>query len=889
MQVSGHSLEELDTLRDEFDSLVRRALAFVATAVAQHHTTVALTAGIEEDSQAVFSAWAVQVDETLVPHIAAIYDGASLSVAHQLADGLPLGPDDGVPSVPPGPSIEYLRQARNRLVGVGDDIWERVRAELVAGVAAGESSEQLALRIHAATELALPRARTVARTEVNGASNAGAHAQVAFLGLSGTQEWLATEDGRTRQAHADADGQRVSLGQAFTVGGYTLHYPGDPAAPAGEIVNCRCTTAYDIADEPLTVTCSAQAALVAATSYAGVKHVNTGHCVVPPSATSTAVDTDKLSELSAGQKQYVYLTFQHPKKISPAYGGAKIHKQLQSTMDALSKSGKPELAALGPNEILHIVDQHYTGGKYTFKQKYDEWLGPKGVNTHVAQKVSEAEQTLKKVDEIIAESAKPTHAAPVMTPKPTHAESVSAPVKTSKGHVPLAQQSGNITGIPDADQEAFYQAFKKQKVTSVWSGNKIWEALQATRKDFLFNEHEALNILDKKFAEHGGSTGYLDKMLKWEQSTPGKKVLGELPPGVTAKSATGKIASKIEDLGLKKAKTEPVTMPGPTSTAPTVTHDVPQSVKTAMLQKLNSYGPMLSKPPSQVYQKIISIKDLAKSKGHELSDLEVLRILDAEKAAQLGVTNSNLYEKVVLEWLKTPSGKATAKKYAGGGIKKIASVKPSIPKATATSPVSTVGKPVDIGDISLAELRSKISTTDTHFADISVGDALTLQRQMTMQSGEWTASQRASLRYYTSNNYTKMNGYLRGQTSTTTPALNRHIAQAQAGMRPSTKPITVYRGTSFSQFGGTYVDESIVGKTFEDKGFMSTSVGGRAAFGGSVLLQIECPTGTPMAFVQSISHYSDENEMLLAAGTRYKVMSVTKEDGQTVVRVRVTP
>lgn len=50
--------------------------------------------------------------------------------------------------------------------------------------------------------------------------------------------WLATEDSRTRETHRLADGQRVGMDQPFVVGGFPLMFPGDPAGPPQEVINC---------------------------------------------------------------------------------------------------------------------------------------------------------------------------------------------------------------------------------------------------------------------------------------------------------------------------------------------------------------------------------------------------------------------------------------------------------------------------------------------------------------------------------------------------------------------------------------------------------------------------------------------------------------------------
>jgi uncharacterized linocin/CFP29 family protein len=81
----------------------------------------------------------------------------------------------------------------------------------------------------------------------------------------------------------------------------------------------------------------------------------------------------------------------------------------------------------------------------------------------------------------------------------------------------------------------------------------------------------------------------------------------------------------------------------------------------------------------------------------------------------------------------------------------------------------------------------------------------------------------------------------------------------------------------------------LVGQTYEERGFSSSSVGGRAAFSSKpVLLEIEAPKGTNMAFLKGISHFSTENEMLLAPNTHFKILRVREAHGQIVVRVRVT-
>ena len=99
------------------------------------------------------------------------------------------------------------------------------------------------------------RGETIARTEAITALRAGqlesmmeAQEQAGFTAQESQKVWDDTGDGATRPSHRHADGQKVSIDQPFTVGGYRLMYPGDSrmGAPAEETINCRCAVRYEV-------------------------------------------------------------------------------------------------------------------------------------------------------------------------------------------------------------------------------------------------------------------------------------------------------------------------------------------------------------------------------------------------------------------------------------------------------------------------------------------------------------------------------------------------------------------------------------------------------------------------------------------------------------------
>ena len=81
------------------------------------------------------------------------------------------------------------------------------------------------------------RARTIARTEINGAKNDVAFHTIQDLGIE-KKQWSSSEDMRVRPSHASVNGEIVGINEYFSNG---LLYPCDPDGPADEVCNCRCS------------------------------------------------------------------------------------------------------------------------------------------------------------------------------------------------------------------------------------------------------------------------------------------------------------------------------------------------------------------------------------------------------------------------------------------------------------------------------------------------------------------------------------------------------------------------------------------------------------------------------------------------------------------------
>lgn len=243
-ELEPQSIEELEAAAEEYEALVAAGLVLVVAAAAEeveHNNLSTLSAAVVD---LITALWNAYVEETLLPALTLSMRSAGDEVGRSLSAVL-----GDLPFLSePLNTQQYLAQAQNRLVGIGNELWFNARTAIAEGLAAGEEIPKIAARVRDAAGVTEPRARVIARTESHGARNTVNAASVrrvsaAFGNAAAFQRrWQAAEDHRTRPTHNEADGQTVALSEPFTVGGASLDFPGDPSGPPGEIINCRCTT-----------------------------------------------------------------------------------------------------------------------------------------------------------------------------------------------------------------------------------------------------------------------------------------------------------------------------------------------------------------------------------------------------------------------------------------------------------------------------------------------------------------------------------------------------------------------------------------------------------------------------------------------------------------------
>jgi hypothetical protein len=130
--------------------------------------------------------------------------------------------------------------------------------------------------------------------------------------------------------------------------------------------------------------------------------------------------------------------------------------------------------------------------------------------------------------------------------------------------------------------------------------------------------------------------------------------------------------------------------------------------------------------------------------------------------------------------------------------------------------------------------------------------------------------------------YQEINAALRGSDPIDPAVQNRIdlIDEALAG-NPLTESVVISRGTGLGHLGIDPTD--MVGRTFSEQSYLSTSLGGPAAgfADKQAILHMEVPAGTPALWVENVpSAFPGERELLLGRGMEYRVDRVVFEGGQ---------
>lgn len=139
--------------------------------------------------------------------------------------------------------IAYQHLGKNRVIR------SALQSQMAQAAILGESQEKIIKRIQKVTGQAEYQARRVAQTErnrVQSQARADAMHKASQAGVIVTKKWSARMR-NTRDSHAALNGVEIPENEKFrTIWGNELRYPGDPEAPAAEVINCFCVLIPDV-------------------------------------------------------------------------------------------------------------------------------------------------------------------------------------------------------------------------------------------------------------------------------------------------------------------------------------------------------------------------------------------------------------------------------------------------------------------------------------------------------------------------------------------------------------------------------------------------------------------------------------------------------------------
>lgn len=148
---------------------------------------------------------------------------------------------------------------------------------------------------------------------------------------------------------------------------------------------------------------------------------------------------------------------------------------------------------------------------------------------------------------------------------------------------------------------------------------------------------------------------------------------------------------------------------------------------------------------------------------------------------------------------------------------------------------------------------------------------------------------------YTSNAYRDMNEYLRGQRSSTMYEKEIEAARTALSKASLPKDVVVRRGSDYNMLNdlglGNITPQNkdrVIGALVHDKGFVSTSPSSGGGFSGSIEYVIKVPQGSQAMYIDSISHYQGERELLINCDGKYSVEDVEFDGWGDVNKIYLT-
>jgi HK97 family phage portal protein len=149
-------------------------------------------------------------------------------------------------SLPPEKAIMFFQDRRNKLSGVPDDIYGRIRDTIQTGLTNGDPLRDIAKAVRGEfNDIGVKRGLTIAQTETAAAYGVARQDAMEQAGVQ-WKEWVTSGNSNVRAAHRLMNGTIIPIGEDFIVLNPEtdetdeITHPADPAGEPWNVINCHC-------------------------------------------------------------------------------------------------------------------------------------------------------------------------------------------------------------------------------------------------------------------------------------------------------------------------------------------------------------------------------------------------------------------------------------------------------------------------------------------------------------------------------------------------------------------------------------------------------------------------------------------------------------------------
>lgn len=231
--------DALDEINSKIELLMARQDADMQHVIYQVEYQKALKTQV----QAILETLQTNEFETVSEYLAKSYEDGFVGTMYDLqGQGIPL-----IFPIDQEQVVEAIQQetklSENLYTAMGHDIKDlqkKISGEISRGLASGQMYSEITRNIASWARIPKNNAVRIARTEahrIQTKASMNACNKAKSKGADVVKQWDASLDKRTRDSHAQVDGEIRELNEKFSNG---LMYPGDPSGAAAEVINCRC-------------------------------------------------------------------------------------------------------------------------------------------------------------------------------------------------------------------------------------------------------------------------------------------------------------------------------------------------------------------------------------------------------------------------------------------------------------------------------------------------------------------------------------------------------------------------------------------------------------------------------------------------------------------------